>query len=220
MESEELGILVDFEPISRRLYVSKENSIYELLNEINIPFRSICGGIGTCGKCKILVQKGNKYLNKPTINEKKLISELETQNGWRLACQTIIKSSNRQQESQYETPQIRIFLPSKLLLEDFKILTSGINRNINLQPNIQKLFLEVKEPSLEEPNADFERIEKEIFSKIKKVKKNKEIDIEFDIFNKIPSMLRSNKHKITIVVWNNKIIACEPDNTIESNYGV
>ncbi|MFX0005952.1 MAG: 2Fe-2S iron-sulfur cluster-binding protein, partial [Candidatus Hermodarchaeota archaeon] len=220
MESKELGILIDFEPISRRLYVSKENSIYELLNEINIPVRSICGGLGKCGKCKILVQKGNEYLNKITKNEVNLISESEIQNGWRLACQTRIKLSNRHLKYQHGTPQVRILLPSQLLLEDFKILTSGVNKNITLQPSIQKIFLEVKKPSLEEPNADFERIEKEIFFKIKKIKKYKDIDIEFNILNEIPNLLRINKHKITIVLWNDNIIACEPDNTTGSNYGV
>ncbi|MFW9819700.1 MAG: ASKHA domain-containing protein [Candidatus Thorarchaeota archaeon] len=220
MELKELGILIDFEPISRRLYVSKEKSIYELLNEIDIPFRSICGGIGKCGKCKILVQKGSEYLNKITKNETVLISELDIQNGWRLACRTKIKISNRHLKSQYRTPQIRIFLPSQLILEDFKILTSGVNRNITLKPTIQKIFLEVKNPSLEEPNADFERIEREIFSKIKKIKKYKEINIEFNVLNEVPSLLRINKHKITIVLWNNNLIAFEPENTVESNYGV
>jgi uncharacterized 2Fe-2S/4Fe-4S cluster protein (DUF4445 family) len=137
-----------------------------------------------------------------------------------LACQTKIKLSNRHLEYQSGTPQVRIFLPSQLLLEDFKILTSGVNRNIIIQPTIQKIFLEVKNPSLEEPNADFERIEKEIFFKIKKIKKYKDIGIEFNILNEISNLLRINKHKITIVLWNDTIIACEPDNTTESNYGV
>ncbi|MFX0022355.1 MAG: ASKHA domain-containing protein [Candidatus Hermodarchaeota archaeon] len=220
MESKELGILIDFEPISRRLYVSKEKSIYKLLNEINVPFRSICGGLGNCGKCKILVQKGNKYLNELTSNEENLISELEIQNGWRLACETKIKPPNGSFENQYETPQIRIFLPSQLLLEDFKILTSGIKKNITLQPTIQKIYIDVKNPSLEEPYADFERIENEIISKIKRLKKDKEIGIEFNILKDIPSLLRINENKITIVLWNNNIIACEAANTIESNYGV
>ncbi|MFX1549650.1 MAG: 2Fe-2S iron-sulfur cluster-binding protein, partial [Promethearchaeota archaeon] len=87
MEIKAKSILIDFEPISRRLYVSRDNSIYKLLSEINIPIRSICGGLGKCGKCKILVQKGHEFLNDPTRTEKNFINETEIQNGWRLACQ-------------------------------------------------------------------------------------------------------------------------------------
>lgn len=221
MEIKEKSILIDFEPISRRLYVSKESSIYELLNEINIPIRSVCGGLGKCGKCKILVQKGHEYLIGPTSNEQNLINETEIENGWRLACETKIKISIKPQLTKAQTPQIRIFLPSQLLLEDFKILTSGISKSIKLQPTIEKIFLKVKKPSLEEPNADFERIEKEIIPKIKNFKKNNKISIDFNILNDIPNILRKNHHKITSVLWNNSnIIACEPGNTIESNFGI
>ncbi len=221
MEIKDNSFLIDFEPISRRLSVSKESSIYEILTEINIPIRTICGGLGKCGKCKILVQKGHKYLNSPTNIERNLISETEIQNGWRLACETRTKINNNIQKIDDKTPQIRIFLPNQLLLEDFKILTSGISKVITLQPTIKKLYLEVIKPSLEEPNADFERIEKAIIPKIQKLKKGNKIDIEFNILKKIPNILRKNNHKITLVLWNNSnIIACEPGNTVESNFGI
>ncbi|MFX0040252.1 MAG: ASKHA domain-containing protein [Promethearchaeota archaeon] len=221
MERKSKSILIDFEPISRRLYVSKDSTIYELLSEINIPIRSICGGLGKCGKCKILVQKGHEFLNEPTGTEKNFINETEIQNGWRLACQAQLNINNKADLREYELSQIRIFLPSQLLLEDFKILTSGMKKFIKLEPTIEKIYLEVKKPSLKDPNADFERIEKEIITKIKNLKKNSKIDFEFNILNDIPNTLRRNNHKITIVLWNNqKVIACEPNNTIECNYGI
>lgn len=221
MEIKSKSILIAFEPISRRVFVSRECSIYELLNEINIPIRSICGGLGTCGKCKILVQKGYEHLNTPTKTESDLIVKPEIENGWRLACQTKIKLRNTLDLNEIKNPQIRIFLPRQLLLEDFKILTSGVNKGIQLQPAIEKIYLEVKQPSLEEPNADFERIEKNLISKVKYLKKNDKITIDFNILNDIPRILRRNQHKITLILWDKtNIIACEPGNTIEANFGI
>ncbi|MFX1379871.1 MAG: ASKHA domain-containing protein [Promethearchaeota archaeon] len=221
MEIKDKSILIDFEPISRRLYVSNDSSIYELLTEINIPIRSICGGLGTCGKCKILIQKGHIYLTKLTNIEKNFMSEVEIQNGWRLACQTKININYKPQIIENDIPQIRIFLPSHLLLEDFKILTSGISRIVKLQPTIEKIYVEIKKPSLEAPYADFERIEKEIIPKIKNLKKNDKISINFDILRKIPNILRISNNKITLVLWNkSNIIACEANNTIENNFGI
>ncbi|MFX0142748.1 MAG: ASKHA domain-containing protein, partial [Candidatus Hodarchaeota archaeon] len=221
MEIKAKSILIDFEPISRRLYVSRDNSIYKLLSEINIPIRSICGGLGKCGKCKILVQKGHEFLNDPTRTEKNFINETEIQNGWRLACQAQLAISHKTDLIEDQISQMSIFLPSQLLLEDFKILTSGVKKVIKLRPTIEKVYLEVKRPSLEDPNADFERIEKEFSTKIRNLKKINRIDLEFNILNDISNILRRNNHKITIVLWNNKkIIACEPNNTIERNYGI
>jgi len=201
--------------------VSKDSSIYEILTEINVPFRTICGGLGKCGKCKILVQKGHEHLNPSTSNELILLNEREIESGWRLACEARIKSIEKLNLSEIKDAPLRIFLPTQFLLEDFKILTTGISKDIQFQPSIKKIYLEVKKPTLEEPDADFERIETNIISKIKSLKRNDKIDIDFNILNDIPNILRENEHKITLILWNDtNIIACEPGNTIESNFGI
>ena len=71
MEKQNKNILIDFEPISRRIYYL-DKSFYEILLKIKIPIQSLCGGSGTCGKCKILIQKGVEFLIPLTIEELKL----------------------------------------------------------------------------------------------------------------------------------------------------
>jgi len=44
-------IIIDFEPISRRVYLQEDKTLYEILTNLNIPIQTICGGSGTCGKC-------------------------------------------------------------------------------------------------------------------------------------------------------------------------
>ncbi len=221
MEIESKNIIIDFEPISRRVYFSNDNSLYEILTELNIPIRSLCGGLGTCGKCKLLVQGGKQYLIPPTNAEKKLLDKEELENGWRLACETKIDNKNIQQLEKIKPPQFRIFLPSEFLPEDFKILTTGISKGVKIQPSIQKIYVEVKKPSLEEPTPDFERIQTKIFSTILNLKRNEQLNIDVNNLKRIPNILRENDHKITLVLWNNtNIIACEPGNTTEENFGI
>ncbi|MFW9900729.1 MAG: 2Fe-2S iron-sulfur cluster-binding protein, partial [Candidatus Thorarchaeota archaeon] len=221
MDAKKSNIIIDFEPISRRVIFSDEKSLYEILSDLDVPITSICGGLGTCGKCKVLVQRGNEYLKAPTASEMKYISKEELNNGWRLACQTKIDKKNKKFLETQESPQFRVFLPSEFLLEDFKILVSGISKGIELQPAIEKIFIDVNKPSLEEPNADYERIKSTLFSINLDLKKKDKIDIDFDVLNKIPTLLRENQHNITLVLWNNtKIISCEPRNTIEENFGI
>lgn len=221
MEIKSRNIVIDFEPISRRVYFSNDNSIYEILSELNIPIRSICRGLGTCGKCKILVQSGKEYLIPPTSAERKIINEIELENGWRLACETKINKKYIQHLEKIKPPQFRIFLPSELLLEDFNILTTGLNKRVKIQPVIQKIYVEVKKPSLKEPDPDFERIQTTLFSNIPSLKRNEQLSIDFNILNSIPNILRENDHKITLTLWDNtNIIACEPGNTTEENFGI
>ncbi len=221
MEIKNRSIIIDFEPISRRVYFSSDRSLYEILSDLDVQIRSICGGLGTCGKCKLLIQKGKEFLTAPTKTEKNFLTEVELRNGWRLACQTKLNKDNLNHLEKLTQPQFRIFLPSDTLLEDFNILITGISKGTKIQPSIQKIYTEVRNPSLEDPYADFERIEESIKSKISNLKRNDNINIDFNVLKDIPNILRENDHKITLVLWNNtNIITCEPGNTIKDNFGI
>jgi len=221
MEIKNSNIIIDFEPLSRRVYFSSDLSLSEILSELDVPIRSICGGLGTCGKCKLLVQKGNEFLTTPSNNEKKILNIDELTDGWRLACQTKLDKNNIKHLESLQSPQFRVFLPNDTLLEDFKILITGINKGTKIQPTIQKVYTEVKIPSLEEPDADFERILAAIKSKLPNLKKSDNINIDFDVLKDIPNILRENEHKITLILRNNtNIIACEPGNTVKENFGI
>ena len=220
MENKTKNIIIDFEPISRRVIYSKDNSIFKILAELGISIRSICGGSGTCGKCKISIQNGNEYLTPFTTSEMQYLTKEERKRGLRLACQTFIDRTNLKLLESLNKPQFRIYLSNELLLEEFKILTTGKNSEIQLNPLIKKYYLEVKEPSLEAPLPDFERIKAALLVKIPNFLKKNGVSIDFDILNTLPEVLRKDKHKITCTLWNKHIIACEPGNTEKENYGI
>ena len=63
--------------------VTQKKNLLEILREEDFDVPALCGGNGTCGKCKV------KVLSKiPTITEieKKHLSEKEINSGIRLAC--------------------------------------------------------------------------------------------------------------------------------------
>ncbi len=197
-----------------------DKPIYDLLLKLNLPIRSICGGLGTCGKCKVLIQKGSEYLNQITNAEKKFLSNEDLESGYRLACQTKINDKYIDMLQELKPPQFRIFLPSELLFEDFNILTFGIRKETILNPAIKKFFLDIKKPTLDEPIPDVERVIAEIIAKDNTIKED-QIEIDFNLINKLPNILRENNHKITLTLWNdNEIIECEPSDTTENNYGI
>ncbi|MFW9781552.1 MAG: 2Fe-2S iron-sulfur cluster-binding protein, partial [Candidatus Heimdallarchaeota archaeon] len=139
-------IVMDLEPISRRLHCSIEKSIYQMIIDSGIQIRTLCGGKGTCGKCKLQVQKGERFFNSPSQTEMEMLKH-DLQENWRLACQLKINSEKVDTIKKSKSPQFTIFLPDELLIEDFKILTSGITRKIKLFPNIHKLYVKVEKPT-------------------------------------------------------------------------
>jgi uncharacterized 2Fe-2S/4Fe-4S cluster protein (DUF4445 family) len=221
MDLKSKKIIIDFEPISRRVVLSSEKPIYNLLSELDIPIRSICGGSGTCGKCKLFIQKGKEFFILPTSAEKNLIAQKDLEYGWRLACQVRIDVEKLQLLTTLNSPQIRIFLPNELILEDFKILTDGKDMGVDLLPSIKKYYLTVDKALLKDPQADFERIVGKLISNNKDLNKEGQININFDLLKDLPNILRKNNNKITVTLWrNNTIIACEPGNTVMDNFGI
>jgi len=213
------NIFIDFEPISRRIYYSDNETIYHTLTKTGIRIKSLCGGKGTCGKCKLLIQKGLNLFNDPSNAELEKLSKNEIKEGWRLACQALLDYRKIEQIKDLQSLHVRIFLPDDLLIEDFKILTTGVDKGIQLNPNVIKLLVYPNKPSLNKPIPDFERI---LYSLPPvKLKKIRDIEIEYNILKDLPDLIRTQENGLTLTILNQKnIIDCEPGNTLEKNFGI
>jgi len=212
-------MVIDFEPISRRIYYSDNETIYHTLTKAGIRIKSLCGGKGTCGKCKLLIQKGLNLFNDPTNAELEKLSKNEVKEGWRLACQALLDYRKIEQIKDLQSLHVRIFLPDDLLIEDFKILTTGVDKGIQLNPNVIKLLVYPDKPSLNKPIPDFERI---LYSlPPDKLKPIGDIEIEYNILKDLPDLIRTQENGLTLTILNQKnIIDCEPGNTLEKNFGI
>ncbi|MCK5346386.1 MAG: 2Fe-2S iron-sulfur cluster binding domain-containing protein, partial [Candidatus Heimdallarchaeota archaeon] len=82
-----------FDPDGIRVRVKPNTSIYEAARMNGIAIESICGGKGTCGKCRVLITKGGNFLTTLANSEKRFISDSEVQKGNRLACLAKVNSS-------------------------------------------------------------------------------------------------------------------------------
>jgi len=213
------NIVIDFEPISRRIYYSDNETIYHALTKSDIRVNSLCGGKGTCGKCKLLIQKGLHLFNDYTKPELEKLSKSEVQKGWRLACQAKLDLRKVEEITDPQALHVRIFLPDDLLLEDFKILTAGVDKGIQLNPNVLKLRVHPDKPSLNKPIPDFERILSSL--PLDQLKPSKDIVIDYNVLKNLPDLIRTPEDELTFTILNQKhIIDCEPGNTSEKNFGI
>lgn len=222
MEENNEQVIVDFEPLSRRMFFNKNKNVYENLIKAGIQVRSLCGGKGSCGKCRIMVEKGLEYMNPPTSSELRFLSRDDLRTNWRLACQTLMseKISDKMLEKMRATP-LRIYLPEDLLHEDFKILTKGTGKGVEINPTIKKIFLNVQKPVFDKPIPDFESIVDEMWMDNVDKGSRAPLLVNLDVLRKIPHVLRESDYKITITTLDGKeIIDCEPGNTIDQNFGI
>ena len=80
------GHVIDFEPIGRRGRIDAGQSLLEAARLLGVDVANLCGGNGTCGRCKAQVLTGR--VSEPTTGEQEHLSPEELERGYRLCCQT------------------------------------------------------------------------------------------------------------------------------------
>ncbi len=82
---------VDVEPIGKRIYLDKPTNALQAIVDSGIALKSVCGGKGTCGKCRIIILDNSSLelslMPEANEQEKKALSPDEIKRGVRLACQ-------------------------------------------------------------------------------------------------------------------------------------
>jgi Na+-transporting NADH:ubiquinone oxidoreductase subunit NqrF len=93
-----MKVTVEFQPQALVTRVPPGTSIFNAANWIGLPIDSTCGGLGTCGKCKVRILHGENGI---TDADRKTFSEAELEAGWRLSCR-----ANVYEDVQCEVPRL------------------------------------------------------------------------------------------------------------------
>jgi len=136
---------VDFEPIGRRTTVEHGTTALAAALKAGIGLETVCGGEGTCGKCRVRILHGS--VSSVSEQEAKLLRARELDTDTRLACCTKVMSDSR------------IYLPSSSLSKAQELSISGREgQQMRLDSPIRKRVLSLREPSLEDVRSDLTRI--------------------------------------------------------------
>ncbi|MFC1951566.1 ASKHA domain-containing protein [Chloroflexota bacterium] len=139
------GLWLNVLPYDLWLRVPDGESVWEALQNTGIELKSDCGGLGTCGKCKIKVLS---EIDPPSIQERKLLDDKELGQGIRLACRTrilrdmVISVIEAEGEGESEKGYLKILTTSHHLAHRY-IPTSELEpliskQRVVLSPDIQK----------------------------------------------------------------------------------
>jgi len=125
--TDERTVTVTFQPAGIRVVVPHGSTIFEASQIGHLRMRSVCGGKGTCGKCKVILEAGQGDANTELIAKHLSVTELS--HGYTLACQTRIRSD------------LEVFIPLESRVEGQKILTWASYGETRVDPLARALYL-------------------------------------------------------------------------------
>ena len=163
-------------------------TVFDAASWNGVAIDSTCGGHGTCKKCKVKVVTGHLPLS--AIDPRAFTTE-ELKNGWRLACR-----ATAHEDMTIEVPPLQSRPKAALV---------GVGRHVILRPAVQKRYLELTEPTLEDQTSDLERVLAGM--------DDMELRVPLAVMRTLGRTLRESDWKITAVLADDLLIDVESGDT-------
>lgn len=216
----EIMAKVIFKPQGKEIECEVGEKLLDVARKADIFIDAPCNGSQSCGKCKVKLLDG-KCDTEKTVH----ISDEEWNQGYILACATKV------------TEDIVIEVPSKLSSSMHGMKIEGSDKKVDQKlfergrkfledngltysTNIEKRYMELDKPSLDDNISDVDRIERHIRQELEV----DGVDFRLDILRKIPKVLREEDFNITLTYIKKKnkitILNIEPGDKKESLYGL
>ena len=150
---EKLTFHIRFLPEGQETTVDEGKTLLEAAREANIYVGAICGGEGTCGKCRLIVREGEVE-----GNAVEFFTRDEIRRGYVLACQ-----ARPLEDLLVEVPPESRLTGYIDIVKDSERFRDFVGREaarppVELDPLVKKFFLALPEPTLDDPAADQERL--------------------------------------------------------------
>jgi len=208
-------VKVTFLPQNETVKVEKGTTLLEASAKAGAYINSICGGDRICGRCRLIVKKGdvNTY---PTT----LLKREEIKKGYVLACQTKVIGDVVVEIP----PESRV--EGKILIDKdaqrFRALYAPMKEQVffKYEPLVQKIYLKLPPSSLQDNISDHLRL----YRSIKRQKKVAIMQTGLKVIRALPYILRNNDWKITATLGTRggtvEIIQVEKGNATAKNFAV
>jgi len=184
-------------PSGREFPIDPASTLLENLQKQGLFVDSVCGGKGTCGKCRVRFIKGAPP---PSESDNRHLSEKQIEEGWRLACQAKVAG------------EIELFLPPASRETPTTIVAKGRCIEKEIDPGAKKFFLQMQPQTLERPIGDADLILEELGMG--------DLSIDLPVVSVLPRLLREADYKVTVTVTGTEITKIEQGDTTDRNFGL
>jgi len=203
--------IVEINPGNLRVSVEKGSTILQAVQKAGVPLLSICGGLGACGKCRVVVASGLENVSSLTKAELKLLSPQDIEKRVRLACQARITGD-----------YVSIHIPEEsLIVFRGRAIAAVILRDdvYPLSPTVRKIHVNLPKPTLEDNRPDYERLH-DALVEVGYIDEKEDLVVPLGVLQELPSILRSSDCDLTVVLYGRELISIEPGDTTNLLYGV
>ncbi len=209
---------VHFLPGDVTVEIEKGKTILNASRMGDLFINALCGGDGTCGKCKVILSNG-KVESLPTTH----ITEAEARQRYVLACRSKVMGD------------LEVLIPEESKLDKSQILVGdfpqfpGSQAAVSLgaeqfeqDPLVSRIYLELSPPNMDDSMADYERLCQSIM--VKTGIPLEKLTTNFTALKHLPAILRDSKWKVTATIGYRgstvEILEVQPGDVSSNNYGV
>ena len=217
---------VTFLPYGKKIKTECGRELLAAAIEAGVHMTSSCGGDGVCGRCKVVIKKGD-YVTEPSGR----ITPKERKKGYVLACLTSIRGDMVvfvPPESRLELDKVQDEDSKYLRLQGIYSAAEDVDKADSVieeglfghSPLATKLYLQLPKPSLEDKLSDLERVYREIR------KKSGATIMQTGLKNirRLGRVLRTSNWRTTVTLGKRnettEIVLVEPGDRSKANYGV
>lgn len=207
---------VTFLPSGKKIAVEEGENILKAAERVSVYLNSICGGEGTCGRCRVIVKSGEVRGGASS-----LLSEEDATKGYVLSCLAAIHSDITV-EVPPESSALQTAEGREETSDRFRSLGEwDFNKTgFSLDPLVRKIHLRLTPPTLEDNLDDLERL----FRGIRRETGGIELTAPLPVLEELPDLLRGADWDITATIADRagtlEVIRVQAGDTTGQNYGI
>lgn len=191
-------VRVTFRPRGDTFDVPVGQTLFEAAARAGVEVDTVCGGQGTCGKCRVRFPEGPPPVRSiDTVH----LSGSETAAGWRLSCQVVAERD------------VVVEVPAAGDRQKVQILHEGVQRDVPLEPNIKKIFVPHVPPRVRDGVADWDHVLGGLPPSYRG------LAVPLHLLRRLPGSIRLPEG-MTVVVEGRRVVRIEPGDTTSRSYGI
>ncbi len=181
---------IRFQPYGVRAEVEREATILQVAQQAGVEIEAVCGGRGTCGKCRVIARGP---LGPLTERELHALSPTEIEQGYRLACQAVALGD------------LDVVIPEESRLSRVSILSAGASEEIELDPWVRRIPLRLAAATLEDQLPDLENAQRAAEASL-----GRRLKLTLGALQQLPGALRNDGGQLTLIEVDDEVVMAHP----------
>ncbi len=212
---------INFQPHNISIDIPEGETILRGALEAGVHINASCGGEGVCGKCRVIIEKGNVA---DGISER--LSQEDIDKGYRIACQSVIESDLTVRipvESSVDAGVLNARITPRQTAKIKQMDLNDLKEQGLFVPPVEKKYIELPEPSADDRLPDVTRL----VSFLKLDQGEHRLAVSLPVIRKIPDILREGDFKVTATLERpvqkgrkTHIINVQPGDASKTNYAI